>query len=134
MVFKLESASPEDKDAKPDQNPSFCTLFEAYPAQQKWISIKSRPYPSADKEDQEDVQQGKELLPIFEAPLMEGVETAEVILEKPDREEVTSVKMTTNVRPKKKLWLGERIHRKDNHRYLLTFNCIMSSLICSNKR
>src|SRR5579864_9324119 len=33
---------------------------------------------------------------------MEGVETAEVIQKKSDREEATSVKMTTNVRPKKK--------------------------------
>ncbi|PKY32349.1 hypothetical protein RhiirB3_450473 [Rhizophagus irregularis] len=51
-VFKLEGASLEDKGAKPDQNPSFCTLFEAYSAQRNRPVTRSHPYAKPDEEQE----------------------------------------------------------------------------------
>ncbi|CAB4429356.1 unnamed protein product [Rhizophagus irregularis] len=52
-VFKLEGASLEGKGAKPEQNPSFCTLFEAYPAERNRPVTRSHPYakPKEEKEN-----------------------------------------------------------------------------------
>ncbi|PKC02897.1 hypothetical protein RhiirA5_452867, partial [Rhizophagus irregularis] len=52
-VFKLEGASFEGKGAKPEQNPSFCTLFEAYPAERNRPVTRSHPYAKT-KEEKED--------------------------------------------------------------------------------
>ncbi|CAB4389358.1 unnamed protein product [Rhizophagus irregularis] len=49
-IFKLEGASLEGKGAKPEQNPSFCTLFEAYPAQRNRPITRSHPYEHPEEE------------------------------------------------------------------------------------
>ncbi|CAB4381665.1 unnamed protein product [Rhizophagus irregularis] len=49
-AFKLDGASLEGKGAKPDQNPLFCMLFEAYPAQRNRPVTRSHPYVKPDEE------------------------------------------------------------------------------------
>ncbi|PKK59702.1 hypothetical protein RhiirC2_794449 [Rhizophagus irregularis] len=51
-AFKLEGASLEGKGAKPDQNPSFCTLFGAYPAQRSQPVTRSHLYVKPDEEQE----------------------------------------------------------------------------------
>ncbi|RGB39114.1 hypothetical protein C1646_664874 [Rhizophagus diaphanus] len=47
-----KGASLEGKGAKPDQNPSFCTLFEAYPAQRNRPITRSHQYTKPDEEQE----------------------------------------------------------------------------------
>ncbi|PKB96335.1 hypothetical protein RhiirA5_435006 [Rhizophagus irregularis] len=51
-AFKLEGVSLEGKGAKLDQNSSFCTLFEAYPAQRNRPVTRSHPYAKPDEEQE----------------------------------------------------------------------------------
>lgn len=87
----------EGKGAKPEQNPSFHTLFEAYPAQRNRPVTRSHPY---SKEEQETKLDNADDV----TTTMEGLER---IVENIEPKEgkgkgVVPVPVNTNPRPAKK--------------------------------
>ncbi|CAB4392219.1 unnamed protein product [Rhizophagus irregularis] len=116
-VFKLEGASLEDKGAKPEQNPSFCTLFEAYPAQKNRPITRSHPYEHPEEE--------KEVNPstsnvagnsLAEAKEIQREESAKSTNEKGKRTVINTIIPptigATTTRPKKKTVVRKRHPQK----------------------
>ncbi|CAB4383748.1 unnamed protein product [Rhizophagus irregularis] len=56
-AFKLGGAPLEGEGAKPVQNPSYVTLFQAYPAQRNRPKTRSTPYPNKEIIEEENARE-----------------------------------------------------------------------------